>query len=64
MPSSHCGESRRTARKAIRGRGSTLHAPYDRALMKRCEVARRLIAEGEDASRVVAVVGWPAAAAF
>ena len=36
-----------------------MHGPYDRALMKRGEVARRLIAEGEDAFRMFAAVIWP-----
>ena len=36
-----------------------MHGPYDRALMKRGEVARRLISEGEDAFRMFAAVVWP-----
>ena len=36
-----------------------MHGPYDRALMKRGEVARRLISEGEDPYRMLAAVVWP-----
>ncbi len=36
-----------------------MHGPYDRALMKRGEVARRLISEGEDPYRMLATVVWP-----
>jgi hypothetical protein len=35
------------------------HGPYDRALMKRSEAARRLIALGEDPYRALAAVVWP-----
>jgi hypothetical protein len=35
------------------------HGPYDKGLMKRGEVARRLISEGEDAFRMLAAVVWP-----
>ena len=36
-----------------------MHGPYDKALMKRGEVARRLISEGEDPYRMLAAVVWP-----
>ncbi len=36
-----------------------MHGPYDRALMKRGEAARRLIAEGEDPFRMLLTVVWP-----
>ena len=36
-----------------------MHGPYDMALMKRGEVARCLIFEGEDAFRMFAAVVWP-----
>ena len=36
-----------------------MHGPYEKPLMKRGEVARRLIAEGEDPHRMLAVVVWP-----
>jgi hypothetical protein len=36
-----------------------LHGPYDRGLMKRGIVARRLISEGEDPFRMLAAVVWP-----
>jgi hypothetical protein len=40
-------------------RESQLHGPYDKGLMRRGEVARRLISEGEDAFRMLAAVVWP-----
>ncbi len=36
-----------------------MHGPYDRALMKRGEAARRLITEGEDPFRMLLTVVWP-----
>jgi hypothetical protein len=36
-----------------------MHGPYDRSLMGRGEVARRLISEGEDPYRMLAAVVWP-----
>ena len=36
-----------------------MHGAYDRALMKRGEAARRLIAEGEDPFRMLLAVVWP-----
>jgi hypothetical protein len=36
-----------------------MHGSYDKALMKRGEIARRLISEGEDAFRMFAAVVWP-----
>ena len=36
-----------------------MHGPYDKSLMKRGEVARRLISEGEDPYRMLAAVLWP-----
>ena len=35
------------------------HGPHDKGLVKRGEVARRLISEGEDAFRMLAAVVWP-----
>lgn len=37
-----------------------MHGPYDQALLKRGEVARRLISEGEDAFQMLAIVVGPA----
>ena len=36
-----------------------MHGAYDRALMKRGEAARRLIAQGEDPFRLLLAVVWP-----